>query len=353
MVRNIIDIGIPQVKQYMSETGRALQVGDVAEHLGVADGTAFGLLDLMGAFGIIDKAKRGRIHYYFLKDVYSDEQITAMLPPEKPPLVPKPRRSRAPRIPRSLGRPRTQKPQPVRYSFADEYLSALGERASSGDGLPALAMLGLPQREAAETLTTEPMPPVELISALMGEEKKPEPLIKIRPFGTVGLLPKNVRLLSKAETSYLKNLLKGLGRCEGMERHNTVFSKFSALENGRYGEVFYFSMGANPWDNVRKVTVDPSISDYMVLPIIEANRWSSWNDFLTGIKETRIYSKGKYDEMIDEFMESEHKLVEITVENRGTTYVKHMLKKKIEERGIIDQINISRVDEWIYLEKIE
>ncbi|GAG92637.1 unnamed protein product, partial [marine sediment metagenome] len=275
--------------------------------------TAFGLLDLMGAFGIIEKVKRGRTTYYFLKDVYSDEQIRAMLPPEKTPRISKPR-----------GRPR--RPKPHRVSFKDEYLSALEEKASSGDGLSALAFLSLPPEEAAETLTTEPEPPVELVSALMGE--KPEPLIGIKPFGTVKLLPKNFRRLSQAETTYLKKLLKGLGGCEGVERYNTVFSKFSALEHGRYGDVFYFSMGSNPWDDVRKVTVDPSISDYMVLPTIEANRWTSWNDFLAGLKETRRYSPGLYDEMLDKFMESGHKLVEIKVENMGTNYVKHMLKKK-------------------------
>jgi len=338
LVKNIIETGIPKVKKYMSERNEALQVSEVAEHLGVVNATAFQLLDLMYEFGILDKVKRGRT-YYFLKDVYSDEQIKAMLPPEK-----------APRIPRPRGRPR--KPKPHRVSFKDEYLSTLGERASSGDGLSALAFLSLPQGEAAETLKTEPKPPVELVSALMGKEK-PETLIKSEAFATVGRLPKNVRRLSQGETTYLKNLLKGLGGCEGMERYNTVFSNFSALENGRYGEVFYFSMGANTWDNVRKVSVDPSISDHMVLPSIEANRWTSWNDFLTGIKETRRYSKGKYDEMLDEFMESGHKLVEIAVENRDTIYVKNMLKKKIEKRGITDQVEASRVDEWIYLEKVE
>ena len=339
MVKNIIETGIPKVKQYMSETDRALQVSDVAEHLGVADTTAFGVLDLMYAFGIVQKEKRGRT-YYFLKDVYSDEQIMAMLPPEKAPRIPKPRR------------PRLPKPHVRKDSFKDEYLSALEEKASSGEGLPALAFLSLTQEETADTLKTEPKPPVELVSALMGKEK-PELLIKSESFATVKYLPKDFRRLSQTEATYLKDLLKGLGGCEGMERYNTVFSKFSALENGRYGEVLYFSMGSNPWDNVRKVTVDPSISDYMVLPSIEENRWSSWNDFLTGFKETRGYSKGKYDEMLDKFMESGNKLVEITVENRGTAYVKHMLKTKIEERGIMDQVKTSSVDEWIYLEKVE
>ena len=340
MVKNIIETGIPKVKQYMSETGRALQVSEVAEYLGVVDATAFGLLDLMDAFGIVKKVKGRRKNYYFLNDVYSDEQIMAMLPPEK-----------APRIPKLRGRQRKPKPQVRRYSFKDEYLSALGERASSGDGLSALAFLGLPQEEAAETPSMKP--PLEWEKDVGSKETKPEPLIKNEPFATIQYLPKTVRRLSQSETSYLKSLLKCLGGGERLERYNTVFSKFSALENGRYGEVFYFSMGSNSWDNVRKVTVDSSISDYMVLPIIEANRWSSWNDFLAGLKEPRRYSKGEYDEMLDKFIESGHKLVEIAVENRGITYVKHMLKKKIEERGITDQVEASRVDEWIYLEKVQ
>jgi len=337
LVKNIIETGIPKVKQYLSERNEALQVSEIAEHLGVVDGTAFGLLDLMCAFGIIEKVKRGRA-YYFLKDVYSDEQIKAMLPPEKPPRVPRPR-----------GRPR--RPKPHRVSFKDEYLSALEERASSGDGLSALAFLSLPQEEAAETPLTKP--PLEWEKDVESKESKPEHLIKNEPFATIKYLPKNVRRLSQSETSYLKSLLKCLSGGEGLERYNTVFSKFSALEHGRYGEEFYFSMGSNSWDNVRKITVDSSISDYMVLPIIEANRWSSWNDFLAGLKYTRRYSRGDYDEMLDNFIESGHKLVEIAVKNRGTIYVKNMLKKKIMERGITDQVETSRVDEWIYLEKIE
>ena len=57
---NIIEIGIPKVKQYMSETNRALQISEVAELLGVTQSSAFGVLDLMYAFGTLDKAKRGR-----------------------------------------------------------------------------------------------------------------------------------------------------------------------------------------------------------------------------------------------------------------------------------------------------
>ena len=294
MVKNLIETGIPKIKQYLSENNEALKVEDIAEHLEVSDSAAFGLLDLMCEFGIIGKVKRGK-NYYFLNGVYSDEQISAMLPPEKAPRLPRPRRQRV------------SKTQVRKISFKDEYLSDLEKRASSGKGLSALTLLSLPQEEAADTLTTEPKPPVELVSALMGE--KTEPLIKNEPFATIKYLPKNVRLLSQAETSYLKSLLKCLGGAEGLERYNMLFSKFSALEHGRYGEVFYFSMGSNPWDNVRKVSVAPSISDYIVLPIIEANRWASWNDFLAGLKETRRYSRGDYDEMLDAFIESGDKLV--------------------------------------------
>jgi len=342
--KNIFDTGIPKVKQYMSERNEALQLRDVAEHLGVTVSTALGVLDLMGAFGIVQKVKRGRA-YYFLKDVYSDEQISAMLPSEKV--------AKTVRVPKPLGRPRIPKPQPrdERDSFRKEYLANIKERTSSSEGLSALAFLELPQKETAETTTMEP--PVEMVLELMGKEMKPEPLINIRPFGTVKYLPKDVRRVSQTETRYLKNLLKDLGGYEGFERYNTVFSKFSALEHGRYSKVFYLSMGSNPWDNVRKVTVDPSISDYMVLPKIEAKKWSSWNDFLTGLKETKRYSKGQYDEMLDEFMESGHKLVEITVKNRGTNYVKNMLKKKIEERDLMNQVETSCVGEWVYLEKVE
>lgn len=340
MVKSLIERGIPQIKQYMSEIDKALQTSDVAEHLRVSVTAAYELLDLMHAFGITEKAKRAGKQYHFLKDVYSDEQIIAMLPTEKAPHIPKPR-----------GRPGRPRPHMIKTSFMDEYRSDLIERASSGDGLPALALLGLPQIEAAETLIVEP--PIELEPELMVEERKPKPLINIKPFATVKYLPKEFRRLSRTDTRYLKNLMKSLDGCEGLETYNTVFSKFSAIECGRYGEEFYLSRGTNPWDNVRKVTIDHSISDYMVLPTIEANRWASWNDFLTGLKETRGYTTGQYDEMLDKFIESGHKLVEITVENRDANHVKNMLKKKIEKRGIMDQVNASRVGEWIYLEKVE
>ena len=195
--------------------------------------------------------------------------------------------------------------------------------------------------------------PGDLDVDLEAEERKFETPIRSEPFGTVKHLPKDVRRLTLRQIKYLKEQLNGLDGYEGIVRFKTVFSKLLALESVRYGSTLYFSMGTNPWDYVHKVAIDPSLSDLMVLPAIDVNRWSSWRDFLTGLKETRIrYGKDQYDKILDEFMESGHRLVEITVENRKASYVKHMLNKRIGERGL-EQIKASRVDEWIYLEKVD
>jgi hypothetical protein len=160
--------------------------------------------------------------------------------------------------------------------------------------------------------------------------------------------------LTLRQTKHLKEQLKGLDGYEGIARFKTVFSKFSALENGRYGSTLYFSMGTNPWDYVHKVAIDPSISDLMVLPAIDVNRWSSWRDFLTGLKETRrTYGKDQYDRILDQFMESGHRLVEISVEDRGASYVTYVLGRRIGERGLEEQVKASRVDEWVYLERVD
>ncbi len=329
MTHNLFDTVIPKVKQYMSETGKAYNAKEIAEYIGSTPSSTHGVLDLMIAFGIVQKENR-RKNYYFLKDTYSDEQINAMLPPKK-----------IPRVHKIRGRPVKLKPS---NSFLDKYLADLEERVSQDDGLPALAILGLPQK-STETPITEPT-----------IEPEPEPsnlLIKIKSFATVKHLPKDVRRLSPTETRYLKNLLKHLGGYdEVMNNLNTVFAKFSAIKSGRYGDVFYFSMGSNSWNNVLKVTVDSSLSDCMMLPTVEADRWSQWNYFQENLKAKRR-KRGQYDEMLDKFIASGHKLVEITVENRKPAGVRQMLKNKINKRELVDLIEVSRVDKWIYLEKVD
>ncbi len=335
----------------MSETDRAVTPKDVAQFLDMSNSGASSVLQLMEVFKIVQKVKRGRNHYYVLKDVYDDEQISTMLPPERV------ARIRIPKRRRSSSRP---SPMPAEDSFMDEYLSAVRPQPGSGDGISALAMIGLSQREIAEEDSPTKELPEDLgIDNLDDldidiEEKKFGAPIKKEAFATVKYLPKDVRLLNSGEARYLKEQLKALYGFEEIDGFRTVFAKFSALEYGRYGNELYFSMGTNQWDYVKKVTIDQSISDFIMLPSIERKRWSSWNQFLMGLKKTREnYGKEEYDKIIDQFMETGHNLVEMTVENRKANYVRNVLRKRIGERGLEEQVKASYVDEWIYLERVE
>jgi hypothetical protein len=81
--------------------------------------------------------------------------------------------------------------------------------------------------------------------------------ITLEAFGQVIGLPKDVRLLTIGQTRYLKeHHLKGLDGYEGIEWFTTLFSEASALEGREYGNVFYDSMGTDPWQKVYKVTVE-------------------------------------------------------------------------------------------------
>ena len=69
-----------------------------------------------------------------------------------------------------------------------------------------------------------------------------------------------------------------------------------------------------------------------------------------GEKPTRKYRKGsKYDPIIDEFLEQESQLVEITVINKGANYVRTQLKKRIDARKL--NLEASVVNNKVYLEK--
>ncbi|MCW3989209.1 MAG: hypothetical protein NWE88_03935 [Candidatus Bathyarchaeota archaeon] len=361
MVRKSLhETTFPKVKKYMSESDRALTAKDVAQFLEMSTSGANSVLQLMEVFKMVQKVKRGKT-YYILKDVYDDDQISAMLPPKKMKVarIPKPRRARTPKRRRPSSR---QSPPPADDSFMEEYLSAVRSQPSSGEGLSALSMLGLSQQEIAE----EDIPTNKLLRDLdtdylddldmdiKVEERKFGAQIKGEPFATVKYLPKDVRLLTRGETRYIKKQLKALDGYEEIKEFGTVFARFSALEYGRYGNVLYFSMGTNPWEYVKKTTIDRSTSDFILLPTIEMKRWSSWNQFLIGLKEPRErYVKEEYDKLIDQFMESGHKLVEMTVENRKANYVRNILRKRINERGLEEQVKASYVDDWIYLEKVE
>ena len=120
-----------RIEQYLSGIDRAQTTREIAEFLGVATSTVHGTLQLMEVFSTVQKAKRGGRHYFLSKGVYDDEQISAMLPPER--AKPKPRRRRS-----ILHSPRRSE-YPVQESFLEEHLSTMRARASSGEGPPARA----------------------------------------------------------------------------------------------------------------------------------------------------------------------------------------------------------------------
>jgi len=349
--KSLHETTFPKVRKYMSESDRAVTAEDIAQSLEMSVGGIKSVMQLMEVFKMIQKVKRGKV-YYFLKDVYDDEQIEAMLPPKK--VAPLPRRRRY----RSIRARSIPTPPAFDESFMEEYLSAVREESSSGEGISALSMIGLSRQEIAE----EDIPTRELLGDLdiedldeniEVEERKFGAPIMNEPFATVEYLPKELRLLNSGEARYLKEQIKGLPGYEEIDRFGSVFAKFSALECGRYGNVVYFSLGTNQWDYVKKVTIDRSISDFIVLPSVERKRWSSWNQFLMCLVETgERYSKEEYDKIIDQFMESGHSLVEITVENRTAIYVRNFLINRIIERGLEEQVKASRVNEWIYLEQV-
>ena len=321
---------------------------EIAEGLGMTISSVYTMLQLMEVFGTALKVKRGGRQYYLPSGVYDEEQISAMLPPEK--VKPKPRRRKS--ILRSVRRSEL----PVRASFLEKHLSSMRLRASLGEGPSALAMIGLNQIDVVED---DIVPAAEVVLRHLDvdievEEEKFETPMKSEPFGTVKHLPKDVRRLTLMQMKYLHEQLKFLDGYQRISSFHTVFARSSALGKRKYGSTLYFSMGTNSWDNIRKVTIDPSISDMIVLPAIELKRWSSWNGFLMGLKETRIsYGKEEYDKIIDQFIETDHKLVEITVENRKANYVKHILNKRIGKRGLEEQIKASHVNNWLYLEKVD
>lgn len=328
-------------EKYLSETDRAQTTKEIAEGLGVSDSSAYTTLQLMEVFGTVQRIRRRKRDRYFLKGVYTDEQISAMLPPER--VKPKPRRRRS-----TLRKPKISSQE----AFLQKHISTIRAQASSFEGPSALAMIGLTQQEMIEEETLTEELPRELEIDLKIE--KIETPIMSEPFATIKYLPKDVRRLNLGQIKYLKKQLNGIEGYEEIKDFRTIFTKLSALEYGRYGSVFYFSIGTNPWDYVQKVTIDHAISDHMFLPNIEMKRWASWNNFLNGLKEPKIkYGKDQYDKIIDQFIESGHRLVEMTVENRKANYVKFILNKRIGERGLEEQVKASYVTDWVYLEKVE
>ncbi len=284
---------------------------EVAIFLGVTNPTAYGIMQLMEVFGKVQNAKRGMHNYYLLKGIYDEEQISAMLPPKK--FKPEPRR-------RSNLRSQMVTKLPGHESFIEEHLSSMRAQASSVEGPSALAMIGLNQIDVVED---DIVPAVGVALRRLEADvdvrgrwvKTPK---NIEPFATVSHLAKNLRSLTLRQTKYLKEQLNGLDEYQGIEKFNIAFAAFSALENGSYGTVFYFSMGTNPWDRVHRIKVEVPISLEMEKPV----------------KRRRGKLRSKYDPILDQFLEGGQDRVEIDTKGRNPNAVQQYLRRRIAARKL-------------------
>ena len=241
--KGMLDVAVPRLKQHMAEVDIPLTLKEIAEFLGVSESGAHNVLIYMEeVMGIIQKVKRGR-NFYFLNGAFDEGRLAAMLEKARPSA---PRRRRA--TPRK--RRRTD-------SALDEYLASMRVRASSGDGLSALAIIGLSQPEAVEPRAPPPEPRAPSSEPTARSGHGTPIFITSEPCGCVKSIPKDYWLLTLSQTKYLKeHHLRGLDGYEEIERLKAFFASSSALERRVYGHVFYASMGTNPWDRVYKVTAE-------------------------------------------------------------------------------------------------
>lgn len=242
-----------------------------------------------------------------------------------------------------------------RPALLEEQLSSVSARIAKYDGLSALALLGLAEEEVKEPSPEiqEPEIAIDLPPKEESRAAEPPPLIKVRPFGTIKYLPKGFLLLTMSQTKFLKeNYLRGLDGYEALGHLPSFFAKNSKLRLGYYGNVLYASPGVNSWERLYKVTLDPSILRGLTLPGLEERIWEAWKGFWESLEEHgRYYSMEDYDQIIENFIESGHNLVEITVEDRTPSHMKKVLEKRIKERRMEGEVEVSYVDKWLYLER--
>jgi len=66
-------------------------------------------------------------------------------------------------------------------------------------------------------------------------------------------------------------------------------------------------------------------------------------------REGKFQKKSIYDPLLDQFLESGHELVELSIEGRSGSYVAHQLRTRIEKREL--DILASSGGGFCYLEK--
>ena len=164
-------------------------------------------------------------------------------------------------------------------------------------------------------------------------------------------LSKNVRRLPQTELNYLKNIFKQYSWFPVIENLQTGYAKFKAMKTGRYGDTIHFSKGSNPWEDVISIKVGTSISSDLFMPMSETKRWQNWNEFNAPPRAARSYQPGGYGIILNEFIDSGNTLVEIT-SNRPPAAMRTMLNYHVKRKGLQAQIAVSRVQDYVYLEKM-
>lgn len=324
--RGGLNVAVPKLRQHMLEQRCALTCEMAAEILGVTKPTAYNFLFYMETTGIVQRVTRV-VSYYFLKDTYDEDQIEIIL-----------RKSGA--------RERRAKPKKwVRHrrqrnvNLIEEHMAGVREQADSGEEPSALAILGI-----THSGSTELQAPTKKITRPIEPKKNLGP----QPFGTISMLPKNMRRITSKQIRYLKdNYLKDWAELDHL---NTFFVAESALKRGEYGTVIFASMGTNSWERVTKLTLGPSMTP---LPEVENRRWEGWAAFTKGLKplDKPRYKKNQYGQILDQFLEGGHECVRVTVEDRDPNYIRTVLATLITERGLGGEVAVDVVNQALYLER--
>ncbi len=333
-------VGVPIITKYMQDNDVGLTVVGTAKILDTSKTNAYTILTYMEGAGIVKRVRRGESYYILMENIEKgrvEEVLDRSGAPKVKVSAPRRRRIAKPKV-------RARKKVKILRVKSDEYISEVSMQAASSEIPSALGILGLQQ---AKQILVRPEPTYV--------RKVDTGIIRLDAFGSVEYISNGIRLLSRNETIYLRSYLVGFEGYEKLLGYECFWVEESILARGEYGNIFYISIGTNSFDYVKRVTLDESIFRYQPLFSNEKRRWENWADFdsLLWLGERRTsFSRDQYMKILDLFIDRGEPLVEIEVEKRSSTYMVFRMRKIIKERGLEDHIKVSKVNKYLYLEKV-
>jgi hypothetical protein len=69
------------------------------------------------------------------------------------------------------------------------------------------------------------------------------------------------------------------------------------------------------------------------------------------IEKPYRFKKSKYDQIIDQFLNSDMKIASVEVEGKNSSYIRTILAKRIKLRGLKDKLKAYTIEGVLYLEK--